>query len=93
MLLNKSEKDFLPIMSDLCSMIAKALTDPASEMKNILSEFLINLSHKLGKSIGVHSKNIISSLCSNLKHSHNKVRKVTIMVYLSNIGIGRYSSL
>ena len=77
-----SDKDFLPVISDLCSMIGKLLTDPAPEMKIKLSEFIIKLCERLGKYIGVHSKSIILSLSNNLKHSHNKVRKITIMVIL-----------
>ncbi len=79
-ILINSEKDFLPVISDICSMIGKLLTDPAPEMKIKLSEFIIKLCERLGKYIGVHSKNIILSLSQNLKHSHNKVRKMTIMV-------------
>lgn len=81
-LLTKSEKDFLPVISDLCSMISKLLNDPCPEVKIKLSEFIILLCVKLNKAIGPHCKGMIISLAANLKHSHNKIRKVTIMVRL-----------
>lgn len=59
-------------------MIGKLLTDACPEVKIKLSEFLIDLSDKLNKVIGPHSKAIILSLCVNLKHQHNKIRKITI---------------
>jgi hypothetical protein len=59
-------------------MIGKMLNDKAPDMKIKLSEFIIQLCEQLGKSIGPHSKSIIQSLCVNLKHSHNKIRKISI---------------
>ncbi len=79
-ILIKSEKDFLPILSGTCSMIAKLLLDPAPEVKTRLCEFLIRLTGRIGKNIGPHSKAIVNSLCVNIKHSHNKVRKIVIIV-------------
>ena len=70
-----SFKSFIP---DLCSVIAKLLTDP--EVKNKLCDFIKNLSEQIGKEIGPHSKQIVLSLCKNLSHNHNKVRKNTIIV-------------
>ena len=78
-LLNKYTNELIPVMSDLSSMIAKLLTDAFPDIKNKLSEFLIQLSAKLNKVLGPHSKSIITSLCSNLKHAHNKIRKVTVL--------------
>jgi hypothetical protein len=59
-------------------MIGKLLNDGAPDMKVKLSEFIIQLCDQIGKSIGPHSKAIVQSLCLNLKHSHNKVRKITM---------------
>jgi len=72
--------ELIPVVSDLCNMIAKLLTDPCPEVKIKLSELLINLSSKLNKVIGPHTKGIIQSLCNNLKHQHNKIRKITVIV-------------
>lgn len=59
-------------------MIAKLLTDPCPDVKVKLSELLIELCAKLGKALGPHSKGIVVSLCGNLKHAHNKIRKITL---------------
>jgi hypothetical protein len=77
-ILSKYSNDLLPVMSDLSSMISKLLTDACPEVKTKLSEFIIRLSEKLGKALGPHSKSIIVSLCLNLKHAHNKIRKVSL---------------
>jgi hypothetical protein len=66
-------------MSDLSNMITKLLTDACPEVKILLSECIIRLCEKLGKSLGPHSKGIINSLSLNLKHAHNKIRKITLM--------------
>ena len=70
LILTRSEKDFIPIVPELCSMIGKLLND----------QCIIRLSAKLGKVIGPHTKGISNSLSLNLKHSHNKIRKITLQV-------------
>jgi hypothetical protein len=65
-------------------MIGKLLNDPAPEMKIKLSDFLVTICEQLGKSIGPHSKSIVNGLCINLKHSHNKIRKVSLIA-LGNV--------
>jgi len=61
-------------------MLSKFLTDQCPEVKIKLSEFLIHLSSELGKKMGPHTKGISNNLCLNLKHSHNKIRKITLQV-------------
>jgi hypothetical protein len=78
--LEKYPNDLLPVISELSSMLSKALTDSCPEVKIKSSEFLINMSSKMQKIIGPHTKGILISLCLNLKHQHNKIRKVTITV-------------
>lgn len=80
LILTRSEKDFIPVVPELCSMIGKLLNDQCPEVKIKLSEFIIRLSAKLGKVIGPHTKGISNSLSLNLKHSHNKIRKITLQV-------------
>jgi hypothetical protein len=77
----KSHKDFLPVIPDLCSMLSKILIDQCPEVKNKISESIIKLTNVLGNKMGVHSKLICNSLCLNLKHSHNKIRKITLQVF------------
>lgn len=79
-ILKKSYKDFLPVIPEVCSMLAKFLTDQCPEIKIKLSEFLIHICSVLGKNMGPHTKGISNSLCLNLKHSHNKIRKTTLYV-------------
>ncbi len=77
--LEKYSNDLLPVISDLSNMITKLLTDSCPEVKILLSDFIIRLCEKLGKSLGPHSKGIINSLSLNLKHAHNKIRKITLL--------------
>ena len=58
-------------------MITILLKDPCLEIKSNLAKFIQNLCKVLNKEIGVHSKGILNSLCLNLKHQHNKIRKIT----------------
>ena len=58
-------------------MIAVLLKDPCPDIKSNLAKFIQNLCKVLNKEIGVHSKGILNSLCLNLKHQHNKIRKIT----------------
>ena len=60
-------------------MLGKLLTDACPEVKTKLSEFLIDLSQALSKNLGPHCKNIVVSLSLNLKHAHNKIRKITLL--------------
>jgi len=78
--LTKYPNEIIPVISEMSNMISKLLTDPCPEVKIKLSELLINLSAKLNKVIGPHMKGIILSLCNNLKHQHNKIRKITVLV-------------
>jgi hypothetical protein len=66
-------------------MLSKFLLDQRPENKIDLSKFIISLADVLKKNIGAHSKNIILSLCKNLKHAHNNVRKITITVKFINL--------
>ena len=81
-IIEKSYKDFFPIIPELCSMLSKLLIDQCPEVKNRISETIIKLIKVLGNKMGAHAKNICGSLCANLKHSHNKIRKITLQVKL-----------
>ena len=88
-ILQKYPQDLIPVISDLSAMISKLLADAFPDTKIKLSEFLIQMSQvaSLNKVLGPHSKSIITSLNLNLKHAHNKIRKMTINVtikYSSN---------
>jgi hypothetical protein len=79
-ILKFSQHSYKSFISDLSNAIAKLLTDPCPEVKNKLCEFINHLCNVLGKEIGPHSRQIVVSLCKNLSHNHNKVRKNTLLV-------------
>jgi hypothetical protein len=60
-------------------MLGKLLTDSCPEVKTKTSEFLQSLSQYLPKSLGPHCKPIVISLSLNLKHAHNKIRKISLL--------------
>lgn len=76
-------------------MISKLLLDQCPDVKNKVSESIIKITKVFGNKIGSHSKNICGSLCLNLKHSHNKIRKITLQVliflYFYHLGSNRNS--
>lgn len=76
--LAKYPDEFSPVMSELSKMLSVLLRDQFPDIKQNLSKFISTISQKLKKEIGAHSKTILDSLCLNLKHQHNKVRKITI---------------
>lgn len=77
-ILEKYSEEYKSHLADLSKMLSILLKDPFPEIKTKLSEFILELSKKLQKEIGAYSKQILNSLCLNLKHQHNKVRKITI---------------
>ena len=79
-IIEKSHKDFFPVIPELCASFAKILTDQCPEVKNKISETLIKITKVLGDKMGKNCKQICASLCLNLKHSHNKIRKITLQV-------------
>jgi len=80
----KSPKNFTPFASELSIMIGKLLTDTCPGVKEDLSYFIIVTCQNIGKDIGSHSRQIVQSLCLNLSHQHNKIRKITINVNNNN---------
>ena len=75
--MDKYTSEFKPSISALSKMIEVLLKDPCPDIKVKLSEFIIVLTDKMKQDLGAHAKGIISSLCLNLKHQHNKIRKIT----------------
>ena len=80
----KKPNSFNPFASELGLMIGKLLTDPCPGVKEDLSKFIILTSESIGKHIGPHSRQIVQSLCANLSHQHNKIRKYTLTVIVFN---------
>ena len=77
LILEKYKEEYKSHLTDLSKMISILLKDPCPEVKIKLSEFISKIAIEYKNEIGVHSKGIIISLCLNLKHQHNKIRKIT----------------
>lgn len=78
-LLADYKTEFKPVIAEVAKMIAVALKDAFPDMKQSLSKFISNVSLNLKEDIGPHTKQIVDSLCLNLKHQHNKIRKITVV--------------
>ena len=76
-ILDKYKEEYKSHLSDLAKMISILLKDPCPDIKIKLSEFITKISKEYKHDIGIHSKGIVTSLCLNLKHQHNKIRKIT----------------
>lgn len=76
-ILKKYPNELKPHVSDLCKMIGVVLKDQFPELKSQTSSFISELSKVLNKEIGSHAKSIIDSLCLNMAHQHNKIRKIS----------------
>ena len=76
----KKPNSFNPFGSELGLMVGKLLSDPCPAVKEDSCKFIILMSEHIGKHIGPHSRQIVQSLCANLTHQHNKIRKITLTV-------------
>ena len=70
---------FLPKLSEVCSMLAKVATDANPEMKQKAAKFAAELCRELKDKAGPYMKNTVISLVKNLHHQHSKVRKSTLL--------------
>ena len=58
-------------------MIGVILKDQFPDIKVQVSQLISELSKELKNDIGIYAKQIIESLCINMKHQHNKIRKIS----------------
>ena len=58
-------------------MIGVILKDQFPDIKVHVSQLISELSKELKNDIGIYAKQIIESLCFNMKHQHNKIRKIS----------------
>ena len=56
-------------------MLGVILKDQFPEIKVQVSQLISELSKAMKEEIGKYAKQIIESLCLNMKHQHNKIRK------------------
>ena len=58
-------------------MLGVILKDQFPDIKVSVSQFISELSKEMKDDIGNYAKQIIESLCLNMKHQHNKIRKIS----------------
>jgi hypothetical protein len=76
-ILKKYPNELKPHISDLSKMLGIILKDQFPDIKVSVSQFISELSKDLKDDIGNYAKQIIESLCLNMKHQHNKIRKIS----------------
>ena len=76
--LESDKFSFLPHMSALCQMLARAIQDNNPEMKQKAASFAGRLCSELKDNVGVHMQATVKALSANLTHQHSKVRKETL---------------
>jgi hypothetical protein len=76
-ILKKYPNELKPHISDLSKMLGVILKDQFPDIKVSVSQFISELSKDLKDDIGNYAKQIIESLCLNMKHQHNKIRKIS----------------
>ena len=76
-ILKKYPNELKPHISDLSKMLGVILKDQFPDIKVSVSQFISELSKEMKDDIGNYTKQIIESLCLNMKHQHNKIRKIS----------------
>ena len=67
-----------PQISDLSKMLGIILKDQFPDIKVQVSQLISEISKVMKDEIGNYAKQIVESLCLNMKHQHNKIRKISI---------------
>jgi len=57
-------------------MLGVILKDQFPEIKVQVSHLISELAKEMKNDIGIYAKQIVESLCLNMKHQHNKIRKI-----------------
>ena len=78
-ILKKYPNEIKPHISELSKMLGVILKDQFPEIKVQVSQLISELSKVMKDEIGNYAKQIIESLCLNMKHQHNKIRKISII--------------
>ena len=77
-ILKKYPSEIKPHISELAKMLGIILKDQFPEIKVQVSQLISELSKVMKDDLGNYAKQIIESLCLNMKHQHNKIRKISI---------------
>jgi hypothetical protein len=75
--LKKYPNEIKPHISDLSKMLGVILKDQFPDIKVQVSQLISELAKEMKSEIGNYAKQIIESLCLNMKHQHNKIRKIS----------------
>ena len=78
-ILRKYPNEIKPHISELSKMLGVILKDQFPEIKVQVIQLISELSKVMKDEIGNYAKQIIESLCLNMKHQHNKIRKISII--------------
>ena len=78
-ILKKYPNEIKPHISELSKMLGVILRDQFPEIKVQVSQLISELAKVMKEEIGNYAKQIIESLCLNMKHQHNKIRKISII--------------
>jgi len=77
-ILKKYPNEIKPHISELAKMIGVILKDQFPDIKVQVCQLITELTKEMKNDIGSYAKQIIDSLCTNMKHQHNKIRKISI---------------
>lgn len=58
-------------------MLGIILKDQFPDIKVKVSQLVSEISKTMKNEIGIYAKQIVDSLCLNMKHQHNKIRKIS----------------
>ena len=78
-ILKKYPNEIKPHISELAKMLGIILKDQFPDIKVQVSQLISELSKEMKEDIGIYAKQIIESICTNMKHQHNKIRKISIV--------------
>ena len=66
--LESDKNQFIPQLSAVSAMLARASTDTNPEMKQKVANFSGTISRELRNNVGVHLKGVVIGLTANLAH-------------------------
>ena len=92
-ILKKYPNEIKPHISDLSKMLGVILKDQFPDIKMQVSQFISELTKEMKDEIGNYAKQIIESICTNMKHQHNKIRKISTICLIDLLLCGEAANL
>ena len=74
-------------------MLGVILKDQFPDIKFQVSQLISELSKEMKNEIGNYAKQIIESICINMKHQHNKIRKISTICLVDLLLCGEAGNL